>query len=131
MKRRLSQKTRQFLGYMPQKQSPVTEFRVIQKIGTGSFGNVYKVQHKLSKKIFCLKIVKKCFLRRSRKEHHIFIERLFLKKLKSSLVVELIKTFQDKDRIYFLLEYIPNGTLAQYLRKKEKLSEHETSKLIG
>jgi len=41
-------------------------------------------------------------------------------------IISLEDTFQDKDNLYFCFDYYPNGTLANLIRSKGKLSLEET-----
>lgn len=98
------------------------DFKIIRPIGEGAFGQVYLVCNKGNKKEYALKCMDKQFITKQKIEHHVFIEKLILQYLESDLTVKLIATFQDKRRLYYLLQYVPNGELAKYLREKGMLS---------
>ena len=52
------------------------------------------------------------------KEHHIFLEKLILTYLDSPLLIKLKWTFQDKENLYFIMEYVNRGELATFISKK-------------
>lgn len=99
-------------------------YRILSQIGIGAFGKVYKIQNKKTNEIFALKTIQKKKLSHNRKEHHIFIEKLILQNIKNSKIVDLKMTFQDEINIYFVLEYIPNKNLSEFI-KERKLEENE------
>lgn len=100
------------------KKSTLSDYKILRGIGEGAFGDVYLVQHLESGNTFAMKSIDKAFLFKQKKEHHVYQEKLILKNLKSPLVVRLIATFQNDTKLYFVLENLPNGELAKYLRIK-------------
>jgi len=57
----------------------------------------------------------------SNKIKNVFREKEILIKLKHRHVVKLYRTFQDAANFYFMLEYVPKGTLSRLINKLEKL----------
>jgi serine/threonine protein kinase len=115
-----------------QKKSQLTDYKVIKNIGEGAFGEVFLVKHVPTEKTFALKSIDKIFLAKQKKEHHVFQEKLILQSLNYPYVVKLFSTFQDAEKLYFLLENVPNGELAHYLRSKSLLirkSSHQRGKI--
>jgi serine/threonine protein kinase len=97
------------------------DFKVLKGIGQGAFGEVFLVKNYFSSEVFALKSIDKSFLSKQRKEHHIFQEKLILQYLNHPMVVKLTSTFQDEQKLYFLMENIPNGELSHYIKVKGKL----------
>lgn len=52
------------------------------------------------------------------KDHHVFVEKLMLSYLKSPLFIDLYWSFQDKNNLYFILEFADRGELSSYISKK-------------
>jgi hypothetical protein len=52
----------------------------------------------------------------------VFIEREVLSSFKSEWIIELSACFQDKSRLFFLLENARNGELADYLKLHSKIN---------
>jgi 3-phosphoinositide dependent protein kinase-1 len=50
------------------------------------------------------------------------IERDILTKCNHPNIIKLLKTFQDKEKLYFGLEYAPNRDLASFIRSQGVLS---------
>jgi serine/threonine protein kinase len=51
------------------------------------------------------------------------IEREILIKLNCDYLVKLHSTFQDKFKLYFVMEYCQGGEFSRFLRKHKKLSD--------
>lgn len=77
---------------------------------------------KSSGTIYALKIVEKKHVIRHDKVKYVMLEKKLLIRLSSSpFVINLHGTFQDERRLYFVLDYMPNGDLESFL-KNETLS---------
>ena len=83
-------------------------FTVLELLGTGSHGSVYKVEHKQSKAKYALKIISKAHIRRP---SSFFVELYVLRTLKHPFLVKLITAFETPAEVAILLNYLPNGTL--------------------
>ncbi len=103
------------------KEMSLEDFKSLHPIGEGAFGDVYLVKNYFDSKQYALKCIDKKFLIKQKKQHHVYNERLILQNLDSNLVVKLVATFQDADKLYFLMEHIEHGELTEYLQKKSKL----------
>jgi len=103
----------------PQSQKDsISNYKLVKSIGKGAFGEVYLAVSKNSDKQFAIKSITKDFLMNQKKEHYVFQERLILKSFDSPFMVKLYKTFQDESKIYFIMEYLPNGGLSRMIRKQ-------------
>lgn len=96
----------------------IGNYKVIKSVGKGAFGEVYLALSKATDKQFAVKSISKDFLMSQKKEHYVFQERLILKSFDSPNIVKLYKTFQDDTKIYFIMEYLPNGGLSRMIRKQ-------------
>ena len=100
------------------KKDSFNDYKVIKSIGQGAFGEVYLAKDRLNSQIYAIKSIAKSFLIKQKKDHHVFQEKLILQSCNFPFLVKLFKTFQDDSKIYFVLEYIQNGELSSYIRKK-------------
>ena len=57
------------------------------------------------------------------KSHEVVIEKLVLQQLKDDGIIRIYSTFQDNLRLYFLLEYAPNGSIYDLLKREIKLQD--------
>lgn len=99
------------------------DFKLLKGIGQGAFGEVFLAKNYFTSKTYALKSIDKKFLAKQRKEHHVFQEKLILKYLDHPMVVKLCSTFQDDQKLYFLMENIPNGELAHYIKLKRNFKK--------
>ena len=104
------------------KDMSLDDFKILKSIGEGAFGEVYLAKNYFDSKQYALKCIDKKFLVKQKKQHHVYNERLILQNLDSNLVVKLVATFQDQDKLYFLMEHIEHGELTDYLRIRSKLN---------
>ena len=114
----------------PSSPSPVTptsvkdslkDYKIVKNVGEGAFGEVYLARSRATDELFAIKSISKNFLRKQKKEHHVYQEKLILQSFDTPYIVKLFKTFQDEQKIYFVLENIPNGELSKCIRKKSCL----------
>lgn len=97
--------------------SKIEDFTILCTLGEGAYGEVFLVKkNDQNKSTYALKAINKKFIHINGKAHHVFLEKLFLKNLKNSQIVKLHDTFQDEERLYFLMELVQNGELADYVK---------------
>mmetsp|Transcript_23283 Transcript_23283/g.38927 ORF Transcript_23283/g.38927 Transcript_23283/m.38927 type:complete len:355 (+) Transcript_23283:326-1390(+) len=93
------------------------EFKQLETLGTGTFGRVRIVQHVHNKQYFALKILKKSEIIRLRQVEHVLSEKAILNSVNHPFIIRLFKTYQDRDNVYMLLEYVPGGEIFSHLRR--------------
>lgn len=96
----------------------MSDYKIVRQLGEGAFGEVYLVKHVITNELFALKSIDKVFMAKQHKEHHIYQEKLILQHVIHNSVVRLQATFQDQQKLYFVMENVPNGELSKYLRLK-------------
>jgi protein kinase A len=84
----------------------VTEYDLLQTLGTGSFGRVRLAKEKSTGKYYALKILKKHDIIKLKQVDHVISENTILADIDHPLLVGLKGFDQDKQYLYFLLEYI-------------------------
>lgn len=87
-------------------------FIILDILGTGSFGKVYLVKMKNNNQVFALKSIKKSRLIKIKR---ILVERMILEKVKSPFIINMIGSFQDKSKFYFIMEFAYGGSLSFHL----------------
>ncbi|RUS72747.1 hypothetical protein EGW08_019497 [Elysia chlorotica] len=86
-------------------------------IGEGSYSTVYLAKEVSTQREFAIKICEKKHLIRERKTHFVMREKEVFMKLDHPFFVKLAYTFQDSERLYYVLTYARNGELLGYLHK--------------
>ncbi|EQC34148.1 AGC protein kinase [Saprolegnia diclina VS20] len=102
----------------------LTDFKMIQVIGRGSFGKVVLVGHHATKKLYAMKMLNKANIVKRKQVEHTRTERRVLGYTKHPFIVGLHFAFQTPQRLYFVLDYCPGGELFYHLTRMKKLPEH-------
>ncbi|KAA8497051.1 Serine/threonine-protein kinase CBK1 [Porphyridium purpureum] len=102
----------------------VTDYKLVQLIGRGAFGNVWLAQHRASGKHCAIKQLKKTDMFERHQVEHIWAERYALAKAgQHPLIVEMISAFQDPQYLFLVLEFVPGGDMLTMLSRRTVLSE--------
>lgn len=101
-------------------------------LGTGAYSTVYKSSSKTTGKKYALKCIIKSHLVKNNKVKYAMIERNAMQRLQRCRdktrpyhCVELFATLQDKDSLYFVMNFQPNGDLLQLIHEKPQIASRE------
>jgi len=100
-------------------ESKITDFEILEKLGEGSFGKVYKARHKLTNVIYAIKSIDKLNKNNQVGKPYFRREIEIMYKVNHPNIVRLYGHFEDDFNIYFVLEYIPKGNLYTILSKQK------------
>lgn len=101
-------------------------------VGRGTFGTVRLVSHKQDqKKTYALKAVRKVHVVKSMQQKSIVMEREVNKQCYHPCIVQFIKTFQDRENVYFLTEFLGGGDLFFAIREIGVLSKAHSTYYAG
>ncbi len=106
-------------------------FEFLKIIGEGGFGKVWKVRYIKENKILALKELSKKKLLEKKMTNYIFKERDILLSLYSNSISNLYYTFQDKNNLFMILDYLPGGDLRNLMRKYDFFLEEEIKFIAG
>ena len=106
------------------------DLEIVSPLGRGAYSIVYKVKNRVSNEFYALKIVNKQKANISRVSKRIENEIALQSSLSHPNIVKLLKSFEDNENFYLLLELCPGGELFSYLKSSGKLDEEETKKLV-
>eukprot|EP00511_Aplanochytrium_stocchinoi_P008892 CAMPEP_0204868410 /NCGR_PEP_ID=MMETSP1348-20121228/26497_1 /ASSEMBLY_ACC=CAM_ASM_000700 /TAXON_ID=215587 /ORGANISM="Aplanochytrium stocchinoi, Strain GSBS06" /LENGTH=205 /DNA_ID=CAMNT_0052021325 /DNA_START=175 /DNA_END=789 /DNA_ORIENTATION=- len=80
-------------------------------IGEGGFSLVRMVEDQTTSKTYALKIMNKHDITVRKQQEHVNNERAILEASSHPFIMSLIKTYQDENRLYMLLELVQGGEL--------------------
>jgi len=133
MRKMLSQKESNFIRLKRAKMDK-TQFKKLKTIGRGAFGEVALVQKVDSPTLYAMKTLKKSEVLKRNQVAHVKAERDILAEADNEWVVRLYYSFQDRDNLYFVMDYIPGGDLMSLLIKfqvfQEDLARFYISELV-
>ena len=102
----------------------MSDFETIKKLGYGSFGKIYLVMHKKTRAKYALKIINKSDDIREEQKKYCKKEVEILYKCNHPNIVKLYGHFEDKDSLYYVMEYFPNGSAYDLIPKNGKRQEN-------
>ena len=118
----------------------LSDFEILQSLGGGGQGNVFKVCSLINHRIYAMKVVnleikenmsedEKNMIKLIEKNAYNEIE--ILKKMNHPNIIKYYKYFKEKNKIYIIMEYFDNGDLKNYievlieLKKKNMIKKDE------
>ncbi|KAF4620429.1 hypothetical protein D9613_000392 [Agrocybe pediades] len=108
-------------------------FVKLKTIGHGAFGVVSLVRERSSGKLYAMKQLRKTDMLRKGQEGHVRAERDILKSASlvsspggAEWIVRLYYSFQDRDHLYLVLEYMGGGDLLNLLIERDVFEEDFT-----
>jgi serine/threonine protein kinase len=104
----------------------LNDFQIITLLGKGSFAKVYLVQNNKNQKYYSMKKLNKSFLKTHKQEQNVINERILLSKMDNPFLVKLYCCFQDKDNLYFIMEFIQGGELFFHLHREIRFDDEKT-----
>lgn len=99
-------------------------FIELKKIGCGAFGEVALV-HRADRpdQLFAMKTMRKSIVLKRNQIAHVKAERDIMAEADNEWIVKLYFSFQDRDNLYLVMDYIPGGDLMALLIKREIFPE--------
>uniref|UniRef100_A0A0A9Y1E0 non-specific serine/threonine protein kinase n=1 Tax=Lygus hesperus TaxID=30085 RepID=A0A0A9Y1E0_LYGHE len=101
----------------------IEDFELLKVLGRGSFGKVIQVRHKITGKIYAMKIFKKKAVVAHNQMEHIRTERRILEMLQHPFLLTLRYSFQSKEKLYLVLDYFQGGELFFHLKNVRRFPE--------
>lgn len=102
----------------------VEDFDFKEELGAGSYSTVVAAQDKQTLRQYAIKILDKAHIIKEQKVKYVEIEKLTLNRLGNHPgIIRLYFTFQDRQSLYFVLDFAPNGELLNLIKKVGSLNE--------
>lgn len=101
-----------------------SDFDFLKLIGRGTFGRVFQVRKKDTKRIYAMKVLSKKEIVAKKEVAHTIGERKILQRsLECPFLVGLKFSFQTEKELYFVTDYKCGGELFWHLQKEGRFSE--------
>ncbi len=123
MRKMLHQKESNYIRLKRAKMSK-SMFEKKETLGIGAFGEVALVRKIDTEQLYAMKTLRKRDVLQRNQEAHVKAERDILAEADNEWVVKLYYSFQDKENLYFVMDYIPGGDLMSLLIKFGIFQEH-------
>ncbi|KAL7701977.1 protein kinase A catalytic subunit isoform 1 [Lotmaria passim] len=94
----------------------LSDFELKSTLGTGSFGRVRVAHRKGSDEYYAVKCLKKREIIKMKQQQHIAQEKSILMELCHPFIVNMMCSFQDEKKVYFVLEFVMGGEMFTHLR---------------
>ncbi|KAK3329581.1 kinase-like domain-containing protein [Apodospora peruviana] len=102
------------------------DFQILRLIGKGTFGQVYQVRKKDTKRIYAMKVLSKKVIVQKKEVAHTVGERNILVRTAMSdspFIVGLKFSFQTPSDLYLVTDYMSGGELFWHLQKEQRFEE--------
>ncbi|CAK9438290.1 uncharacterized protein LODBEIA_P25140 [Lodderomyces beijingensis] len=85
------------------------DFEMITQVGQGGYGQVFLARKKDTREICALKVLNKKLLMKLDETRHVLTERDILTNTRSEWLVKLLYAFQDPEKVFLAMEFVPGG----------------------
>ncbi|KAI5123428.1 hypothetical protein M0805_006133 [Coniferiporia weirii] len=116
------------------KSSPtsIKDFEIIKPISKGAFGSVFLAKKRVTGDYFAIKVLKKADMIAKNQITNVKAERMILmNQAESPFVAKLYFTFQSKENLYLVMEYLNGGDCAALIKTLGCLPEEWTRQYIA
>lgn len=110
----------------------IKDFEIIKPISKGAFGSVFLARKKATGDYFAIKVLKKADMIAKNQITNVKAERMILmQQADSPFVAKLYWTFQSKENLYLVMEYLNGGDCAALIKSLGSLPEEWTKNYIA
>ena len=95
----------------------LSDFIIIQELGSGSFGHVILAQHKITQVKYAIKAIDKRNTVNIKEMPYFIREIEIMYRVHHPNVVKLFGHFEDNNYCYFIMEYIPGGNIYSLVQR--------------
>ena len=103
----------------------LSDLLIIKKLGSGMLGEVFLTMSLKNDHLYALKAIDRNKIENTKIQDNLMLERKILMQIDHLFILKLIKTFKDRKRIYFLLEYVRGADMFDVIRELGLLSSED------
>ena len=108
----------------------ISDFEKDKEIGKGGFGLVWKVTHKKTQKVYCIKVIEKAGIIQQKLEAQMNREIEIMYILNHPHCLRLKNHFEDDQNFYLVMPLAHKGQLYRVLRKFRKFDERTAAQIL-
>ncbi|ODV75954.1 protein kinase RIM15 CYBJADRAFT_165331 [Cyberlindnera jadinii NRRL Y-1542] len=110
----------------------IKDYEIVKPISKGAFGSVYLAIRKLTGEYFAIKVLKKSDMISKNQVTNVKAERaIMMAQSDSPYVAKLFSSFQSKDYLFLVMEYLPGGDCSTLVRMLGGLPEEWSRQYIA
>jgi len=109
----------------PSSKVTFSSFSLLEKVGSGAFGAIFKVALKSTSEIYAMKAISKRFLFKTKQLKYAKAECQILKQMNHPFIVKMHFAFQTPKYVYFILDFCTGGDLSMHISNKQIFKEEE------
>lgn len=99
-------------------------------LGKGGFGHVWKVRHKVTGKIYAIKVISKDYIRKENMVEQINRETEIMYRTDHPYIIKLYNHYEDEDNFYLIMHCASKGQLYSQLKRMKRLDEKTVAQYI-
>ena len=99
-------------------------------IGRGGFGEVWKVVHKATSKVYCIKVISKKSIIEQKMVEQMNREIEIMYSLHHPHIVKLINHFEDDESFYLVMHYASKGQLYTHLKRSGRFDQKVAAQYV-
>ncbi|KAG3092166.1 hypothetical protein PC121_g3631 [Phytophthora cactorum] len=107
---REAEERRNALKMQEQKQIKLDELEVLRTLGSGTFGRVKLVRHKLTGAAYALKVLNKASVVAYKQQRNVVNEKSVMTQCNHPFLLKLYTTYKDAARLYLLIEFVQGSS---------------------
>ncbi|QLQ79314.1 hypothetical protein HG537_0B06620 [Torulaspora globosa] len=110
----------------------IKDYDILKPISKGAYGSVYLSRKKLTGEYFAIKVLKKSDMIAKNQITNVKSERaIMMVQSDKPYVARLFASFQNKDNLFLVMEYLPGGDLAALIKMMGSLPSEWTKQYIS
>jgi serine/threonine protein kinase len=99
-------------------------------VGKGGFGQVWKVRHKETNRIYAIKVINKSTILESNMVSQMNREIEIMYMLHHPHIIKLVNHFEDEDNIYLIMDFASKGQLYTHLKRVGKFDQRTAAQYM-
>lgn len=109
----------------------VGNYHILEKIGSGGFGEVYRAHELTVDREVAIKVILPEHVRNQEFQQRFESEARLVAKLEHPHIIPLYNFWQDDQGAFLVMRYVRGGSLREIIRKQGALSLAQTTRIIG